>query len=88
MCIRDRPYLFASLKIAVTLAFVGAVLSESVASNRGIGNMMVIASGQFDVPLAFAGLTILAVMGIVLYAVFAVIEKKTTGWANRKADFT
>lgn len=85
---RSMPYLFASLKIAVTLAFVGAVLSESVASNRGIGNMMVIASGQFDVPLAFAGLTILAVMGIVLYAVFAVIEKKTTGWANRKAEFT
>lgn len=84
---RSMPYLFASLKIAVTLAFVGAVLSESVASNRGIGNMMVIASGQFDVPLAFAGLTILAVMGIVLYAIFAVIEKRTTGWANRKADF-
>ncbi len=85
---RSMPYLFASLKIAVTLAFVGAVLSESVASNRGIGNMMVIASGQFDVPLAFAGLTILAVMGIVLYAIFAVIEKRTTGWANRKAEFT
>lgn len=84
---RSMPYLFASLKIAVTLAFVGAVLSESVASNRGIGNMMVIASGQFDVPLAFAGLTILAVMGIVLYAIFAAIEKRTTGWAHRKADF-
>jgi NitT/TauT family transport system permease protein len=85
---RSMPYLFASLKIAVTLAFVGAVLSESVASNRGIGNMMVIASGQFDVPLAFAGLTILAVMGIALYAIFAAIEKRTTGWANRKTEFS
>jgi len=85
---RSMPYLFASLKIAVTLAFVGAVLSESVASNRGIGNMMVIASGQFDVPLAFAGLSILAVMGIALYAIFAAIEKRTTGWANRKTEFS
>ena len=36
----------------------------------------------------FAGLTILAVMGIALYAIFAAIEKRTTGWANRKTEFS
>ena len=41
---RTMPYFFASLKVAVTLAFVGVVLSETVASNRGIGNVMMIAS--------------------------------------------
>ena len=49
---RTLPYLFASLKIAITLAFVGTVLSETVAANKGIGTVMMIASGNFDVPMA------------------------------------
>ena len=68
---RTMPYFFASLKVAVTLAFVGTVISETVASNRGIGNVMMIASSNFDVPLVFAGLLILAVMGVALYAIFS-----------------
>ncbi len=83
---RALPYLFASLKIAITLAFVGTVLSETVAANRGIGNVMMIASGNFDVPMVFAGLVLLAVMGIVLYAISSWIEGRMTGWAQRKTD--
>src|SRR5437899_7962340 len=70
---RTMPYFFASLKVAVTFAFVGAVISETIASNRGIGNVMMIASSNFDVPLVFAGLMILAFMGVVLYAIFSLI---------------
>ena len=81
---RALPYLFASLKIAITLAFVGTVLSETVAANKGIGNVMIIASGNFDVPMVFAGLVILAVMGVMLYAVSAFVEGRLTGWSQRK----
>jgi NitT/TauT family transport system permease protein len=84
---RTMPYFFASLKVAVTLAFVGTVISETVASNRGIGNVMMIASSSFDVPLVFAGLLILAVLGVGLYVVFSFIEGRVTGWATRKDDF-
>lgn len=80
---RTMPYFFASLKIAVTLAFVGSVLSETVASNSGIGTVMMMASASFDVPLAFAGLFALAGLGIFLYAIFAVIEGRICGWAAR-----
>ncbi|MGC3962887.1 MAG: ABC transporter permease [Rhodocyclaceae bacterium] len=83
---RTLPYLFASLKIALTLAFVGTVLSETVAANKGIGNMMMIASGNFDVPLVFAGLFILAAMGVALYALSALLERRMTGWAQRGND--
>ncbi|HEV2573123.1 MAG TPA: ABC transporter permease [Beijerinckiaceae bacterium] len=83
---RTMPYFFASLKVAVTLAFVGTVISETVASNRGIGNAMMIASSNFDVPLVFAGLLILAVLGVALYAVFSIVEARTTGWAMRGVD--
>ena len=84
---RTMPYFFASLKVSVTLAFVGTVISETVASNRGIGNVMMIASSNFDVPLVFAGLFILAILGVALYAVFSLIEGRITGWAHRKDEF-
>jgi NitT/TauT family transport system permease protein len=85
---RTMPYFFASLKVAATLAFVGAVISETVASNRGIGNLMMIASSSFDVPLVFAGLFILAILGVALYAGFSLIEGRVTGWAVRSENFS
>jgi NitT/TauT family transport system permease protein len=84
---RTMPYFFASLKVAATLAFVGTVISETVASNRGIGNLMMIASSSFDVPLVFAGLFILAALGVALYAGFSLIEGRVTGWAVRSDNF-
>jgi len=83
---RAMPYFFASLKVAITLAFVGSVVAETVASNRGVGNMMMIASSSFNVPLVFAGLFLLAAMGVSLYAIFSLIERRVTGWAHRKTD--
>ena len=80
---RALPYFFGSLKVAITLAFVGAVISESVASNVGIGNLMLQAQAQFQVPLIFAGLLALAVEGIVMYAMMAWLEARMTGWAQR-----
>ena len=80
---RTLPYFFGSLKIAITLAFVGSVISESIASNYGIGNLMLQAQAQFQVPLIFAGLVALAVEGIVMYWAMAVLEARMTGWAQR-----
>lgn len=85
---RTMPYFFASLKVAATLAFVGTVIAETVASNRGIGNLMMIASSSFDVPLVFAGLFILAGLGVALYVLFSMIEARVTGWAVRRDDFS
>jgi NitT/TauT family transport system permease protein len=83
---RSLPYFFASLKVAVTLAFVGAVISESIASSRGIGTMMVQAAAEFRVALVFSGLAVTAAMGIVMYMIFAAIEGHTTQWATRKTQ--
>ena len=80
---RSLPYFFGSLKIAITLAFVGSVISETVAANSGIGHMMLTAQSNFEVPLVFAGLVALAIEGIGMYAIMALIEKKFTFWAHR-----
>ncbi len=83
---RAMPYFFASLKVAITLSFVGAVLSETVASNMGIGFVMMTASSNFQVSLVFSGLILLALMGVVLYAIFSLLERRVTGWATRGND--
>ena len=83
---RAMPYFFASLKISVTLAFVGTVLSETVAANKGIGNVMMVASANYQTALAFGALLLLAIMGVILYGVFALLETRFAGWSQRKAD--
>ena len=60
---RSLPYFFGSLKVAITLAFVGSVVSETVGANKGIGYLMLSAQANFQVPLVFAGLLVLAVEG-------------------------
>ena len=81
---RTMPYFFASLKVAITLAFVGAVISETIASNDGIGYLMLQAASQFRVPLMFAGLFVVAALGIATYVVFAIMERRMTRWATRR----
>ncbi len=80
---RSLPYFFASLKIAITLAFVGTIISETVASSSGIGYLMMAATANFDTPLVFAGLFVIAALGIIMYAIFAVVEQRMTFWAKR-----
>lgn len=74
------PYLFASLKVAISQAFIGSVIAETVASNGGIGYVILSASSNFNVPLAFLALLALAVMGIILYSIFMVLEKRFVHW--------
>jgi len=80
---RSLPYFFAALKIAATLAFVGSVLSETVASNRGIGYLMMSASTNMQMPLVFSGLLATAVMGIMLYVILNLLERRYLYWAVR-----
>jgi NitT/TauT family transport system permease protein len=80
---RSLPFFFASLKVAITLAFVGTVISEISAANAGIGYLMMSASSSLKTPLMFAGVIVISVMAMAMYEFFAFIEKRSTGWAHR-----
>jgi len=80
---RSLPYLFAALKVAITLAFVGSVISETVASNEGIGVLMMAASSRFDVALVFAGLIVIAVLAVAAYGICGLVERRMAHWAFR-----
>ncbi len=82
---RSMPYFFASLKVAITLAFVGTTVSEMTAANEGIGYLLMSAGSSMQMGLAFAGLVVIGAMAMAMYELFAILERRTTGWAHRSA---
>ena len=80
---RSLPYYYASLKVSITLAFVGTVLAEMTAGDAGIGYLMQTAGSQQRLALAFAGLVVIGAMAMAMYELFSYIEKHTTAWAHR-----
>ena len=63
------------------------MIAETLASDQGIGTLVEQASANFKVPLVFAGLFVVAALGIAMYAGFAVLERRMTHWAVRAVDF-
>ncbi len=80
---RSMPYFFASLKVAITLAFVGTTVSEMTAANEGIGYLLISAGSAMQMGLAFGGLVVVGAMAMVMYELFNYIELHTTAWAHR-----
>ena len=83
------PSIFAGLKVSVTLAVVGAVVGEFVGSNSGIGYVLQIANGNFDLPLMFAALVILSMIGVLLFTLVDLVERLMIPWhASQRGGFT
>jgi NitT/TauT family transport system permease protein len=80
---RSMPYFYASLKVAITLAFVGTTVSEMTAANEGIGYLLISAGSAMQMGLAFAGLVVIGAMAMLMYELFSLLEKHTTAWAHR-----
>jgi NitT/TauT family transport system permease protein len=69
------PSIFAGLKISITFAVVGAVVGEFVGGQGGLGYLLLIANGNMDTALLFAGVVALTFLGIVLFALIGLIER-------------
>ena len=81
------PGIFGGLKVAITLAVVGAVVGEFVGSNSGLGYVLQIANGNFDLPLMFAALFVLSMMGVILFMLLDALEHFLIPWhASRRPD--
>jgi len=78
------PVIFAGLRVAITLAVVGAVVGEYVGANRGLGALVIAAQGSFDTPLMFSIFVYLTVIGIVLYKLMELLEQTAFSWRHIK----
>jgi NitT/TauT family transport system permease protein len=74
------PSIFAGLKVSITLAVVGAVVGEFVGANSGIGFVLQRSIGNFELPLMFAALLVLALIGVVLFWLIDVVERLLIPW--------
>jgi NitT/TauT family transport system permease protein len=68
------PWVFASMRVGIGLALVGAVIGELVGANRGLGWYVELAAGRIDIVGVFTGLVVLAILGMSLNAIVKAIE--------------
>ena len=74
------PVLFGGLKVAVTLAVIGAVVGEFVGADRGLGFLINLARGTLDTPMLFVALFTLVIIALLLYGAVAVLEYFVLSW--------
>ena len=74
------PYIFGGMKISITLAIIGVIVSEFVASQEGIGYLIKLAGGLLDTPLMLAAIVALSISGLALYAIIAAAESWAVYW--------
>jgi NitT/TauT family transport system permease protein len=80
------PAIFGGLKVASSLAVVGALTGEFVGSDRGLGYLLVQASGNLNTALLFATLVVLSAMAMVLFYLVEVLERIAIPWhASQRA---
>ena len=83
------PHIFSGMKVAITLAVVGAVVGEFVGANSGIGYLLQVANGNFDLPLMFAALVVLSSIGVLLFALIDLAERLIVPWhASQRQAYT
>ena len=74
------PSIFGGMRVGVTLAVVGAIVGEWAGADKGLGVLINLARGSlFDIPLLFATLLTISLLGIVLYLIVVVIERRLVG---------
>ena len=75
------PHILSGLRVAVVLAWVGAVVAEFIGANQGLGALIIAAQGSMDTPLMFAVLCVITVLGLVFYQCVTWLERSL--WLSR-----
>jgi NitT/TauT family transport system permease protein len=74
------PYLFSGMKVAMTLAVIGAVVGEFIGSDKGLGYLILTASSNMNTALVFAVVTVLSILGILAYYAVVLLERLLCPW--------
>ena len=78
------PHVFVGLKVAISLAVIGAVIAEFVGSSEGLGYVIIASGNNANTSLAFAAMVLLSVMSIVLFYALVVLERLLVPWARHE----
>jgi NitT/TauT family transport system permease protein len=76
------PYILGALKVTATAAVVGAIVGEFVASQRGLGYVIITSQGSMNTPVAFAALVWISAVGLTLYGAVVLAARWIAPWAE------
>ena len=74
------PTIFGGLKLSITAAVIGAIVGEFIGADKGIGRVLLIANGELETDLLFAGILLLSVTGVILFLIIDGLERWTIRW--------
>ncbi len=74
------PNIFGGLKVASTLAVVGAIVGEFVSAEKGLGYLVLVANGELNTTLVFASVVTLSILGVVFYFLLELLERFVIRW--------
>lgn len=74
------PHIFTGLKVGAALAATAAVVAEFVASDKGLGYLLLQYNGQLDTPMVFATIVILSLIGLAVYYTVEIVERLAIPW--------
>jgi NitT/TauT family transport system permease protein len=74
------PDIFTGLKVGAALSATAAVVAEFVASDRGLGYLLLQYNGNIETPMVFATVVLLSLIGLAVYYVVEIIERITIPW--------
>ena len=76
------PYILSALKVTATAAVVGAIVGEFVASQRGLGYVIITTQSSMNTPVAFAALVWISLLGLLLFGFVALLSRLLVPWAT------
>ena len=76
------PYILSALKVTATAAVVGAIVGEFVASQKGLGYVIITTQGSMNTPVAFAALVWISVVGLAVYGAVVLAARRIAPWAE------
>ncbi|HEY0185927.1 MAG TPA: ABC transporter permease [Cellulomonas sp.] len=82
------PYLFAAMKVSISMATVGAIVGEFIGSDQGLGYVILRAISNFDTTVMFAGLTVVSLIGVLSYGVISLVERRVLAWQPDAVEAT
>ncbi|HYB21009.1 MAG TPA: ABC transporter permease [Thermodesulfobacteriota bacterium] len=77
------PYVFSGLKIAATTAVTGAIVGEFVASDKGLGSVIIASQTTLATPVIFGSLILITVIGMVLFGFVGIMERTLMPWEKK-----
>jgi ABC-type nitrate/sulfonate/bicarbonate transport system permease component len=80
------PFFFSGLRVAATVSVIGAVFGEWAGADRGLGRLVLLGNNQLQTPRVYAGIVILTVMAVALFALATLAERVACPWSRKEAS--